>query len=192
MVDLASLAPSLSFSLDSFVKMLLWGSLIGGGLGFIIKTIKDKVKYQYFGLILRKRQSLEDGVPESKTIWGKAGYFTKRTGKTVFRIKYGAMPWQQVELSKLPDPSFMIDRIVMYEQLQKDNLVQCKIKIDWDGGLNIFPVEDDLVYGAQLQIYEKGMILDQNKLSPMVVGMTILGFILVAGIIVFYFLSKAG
>lgn len=189
--DFGSLVPSMGFSLDSFVKMLLWGSLIGGGLGITIKILKDKIKYQYFGVILRKRQSLEEGIPETKTVWGKAGYFKKRSGKSVFRIKYGAMPWQQVELSKLPDPSYMIDKIVAYEQLNKDNLVQCKIKIDWDGGLNIEPVEDDLKYGAMLDMYEKGKTLDASKLTPMVVGMTILGFILVAGIIVFYFLTKA-
>lgn len=191
-MDFNSLMPSLSsFSLNSFVSMFLWGSLIGGGIGIGIKLLRDKIKYQYFGIILRRRQSLEEGIPETKTVWGKAGYFTKRSGKSVFRIKYGVMPWQQVELSKLPDPQHMIDRIVAYEQLNKDNLVQCKIGIDWDGGLNIEPVEDDLKYGAMLDIYDKGKALDTSKITPMVVGMTILGFILVAGIVVFYFLTKA-
>jgi len=187
-----SLMPSMgAFSLASFVKMLIYGSFIGGCLGFGIKFIKDKIKYQYFGIVLRRRQSLEQGIPESKVIWGKAGYFTKKGGKSVFRIKWGLMPWQQVELSKLPNPEHMIDRFVVYEQLNKDNLVQCKIDIDWDGGLKIEPVEDDLKYGAMLDIYDKERILDTKKLTPLIVGMLVMGLILVAGIIVFYFLTKA-
>jgi hypothetical protein len=187
-----SLIPSMgSFSLGSFIKVLLYGSIIGGGLGFGIKFIRDKIKYQYFGLIFRRRQSLEYGVPESKVVWGKAGYFTKRSGKSTFKIKYGLMPWQQVELSKLPDPKHMIDKIVAYEQLNKDNLVQCRMNVDWDGGLDIQPVEDDLKYGAMLDIYDKGRTLENKILSPTVIGMMILGIILTAGIIVFYFLGKA-
>lgn len=189
--DFGSLVPSMNFSMGSLIKMLLWGTIIGGGLGFGIKTLKDKIKYQYFGIILRKRQSLEKGIPESKVVFGKAGYFTKQSGKTVFRIKYGLMPWQQVELTILPDPEHMIDRMVFYEQLNKDNLVQCRVDIDWDGGLNIKPVTDELKYGAFLEFYEKGKTLETTKLTPVVVGMSILGIILVAGIIVFYFLGKA-
>jgi hypothetical protein len=187
-----SLIPSMgSFSLSSFLKILLYGSIIGGGLGFGIKYIKDRIKYQYFGLIFRRRQSLEEGIPESKVVWGKSGYFTKRSGKSIFRIKYGLMPWQQVELSKLPDPKYMIDKIVAYEQLNKDNLVQCNMKVDWDGGLDIQPVEDDLKYGAMLDIYDKGRTLENKILSPTVIGMMIIGLILVAGIVVYYFLGKA-
>ena len=191
--DINSLMPNLgTFSTVSFIKMLIYGSLIGGCLGFAIKFIKDKIKYQYFGIILRRRQSLEQGIPESKVVFGKSGYFTKKGGKSIFRIKYGSMPWQHVELSKLPDPEHMIDRFVVYEQLNKDNLVQCKIDIDWDGGLKIEPVEDDLKYGAMIDIYDKERILETKKLTPMVVGMLVIGLILVAGIIVFYFLTKAG
>lgn len=190
--SLNSLIPNWgAFSLGSFIKMLIYGTLIGGSLGVGIKFLRDKIKYQYFGIILRRRQSLEKGIPESKVVWGKAGYFIKKGGKNVFRIKYGLMPWHQVELSKLPDPEHMIDKIVMYEQLNKDNLVQCKIDIDWDGELNIEPVEDDLKYGAMLDIYDKERILDTKKLTPLVVGMLVMGLILVAGIIVFYFLTKA-
>lgn len=194
MVDVNSLIPAVDFgffSLQSFIKMLFWGAIIGGGLGFGIKAIRDKLKYQYFGIIFKRRQSIEEGMPESRVSFGKAGYFKKKSGKSVFRIKYGAMPWQQVELSKLPDPNFMIDKIVAYEQLNKDNLVQCKIDIDWNGLLKIEPVEDDLKYGAMLDIYEKDRILETKKITPLLIGMTILGVILVAGIIVFYFLSKA-
>ena len=191
--SLNSLVPEMgNFAVASFLKILLWGSLIFGGIAIVIGTIKNKLKYQYFGIIFRRRQSLEEGIPESKVVWGKAGYFTKKSGRSVFRIKYGLMPWQKVELSKLPNPKYMMDKIVTYEQLNKDNLVQCNMKVDWDGGLNIEPVEDDLKYGAMLDLYEKGKTLDNKTLSPTVIGMMIIGLILVAGIIVFYFISKKG
>jgi len=190
MVNINSLIPSVG-SIGSFVKILLWGLLIGGGLGAVIVLIRNKIKYQYAGEVFKRRQDdFDSGIPQTKHIEGKAGYFTKK-GKTIFRVKYGLMPWQQIELSKLPDPKYMVGNKVYYLQLNKDNLVQARMDINWAGtGMSLEPVEDDLKYGAMLDIYEKDKILDTKRLTPLTVGMIIIGLIIVTGIVVFYFLGK--
>lgn len=188
-IDVSSYFPNIG-SLSNFIPMLVWGIIFGGVLIVAVIFIRNKLKYVYYGIIFKRRQSLEEGIPESKVLKGKAGYFNKK-GKSVFRIKYGIKPWDMVELNKLPDPNYMLDNLAVYEQLNKDNLVQCKMDIDWDGGLKIVPVEEDLKYGALIDIYEKDKVLDTKKISTTTVGMIIIGMILVAGIIVYYFLSKA-
>lgn len=189
--SLSNYLPSMG-SWKDVVSMVVWGFLLIGGTTFIALFIKQKVKYKYFGIVLKRRQSLESGVPESAVNYGKAGYFfDRKTGRTVFRIKYGMFPWQQFEMSKLPDPNFMIGNMVAYEQLNKDNLVQCKIDVDWTGKFKLAPVEDDLKHAAYLDFYEKEKVLNTSKMTPITVGFIVLGVILVAGIIVFYFLSKA-
>jgi len=189
--DLGSFIPSVG-SIGSFIKVILWGLVLGGGIATAIVLIRNKVKYQYKGEVFKRRQDdFDSGIPQTKHIEGKAGYFKKK-GKTIFRIKYGAMPWQQIELSKLPDPKYMVGNKVYYLQLNKDNLVQAKMNIDWAGtGMSLEPVEDDLKYGAMLDIYEKDRILDTKRLTPLTIGMIIMGLIMVTGIIVFYFLGKA-
>ena len=189
MVDVGSFIPSVG-SLGSFIKILLWGGIFGIGIAGTIIFIRNKIKYQYFGEIFKRRQEdFSTGIPQTKYVAGKAGYFNKK-GKTIFRIKYGLTPWQQVELSKLPDPKYMVGNKVYYLQLNKDNLVQAKMDIDWSGEMTLEPVEDDLKYGAMLDICEKDRILDTKRLGPITVGMIVMGLILVTGIIVFYFLGK--
>lgn len=178
--------------LESFLVVFAWGSLAGAIISAVGILIYRKIKYVYQGEIFKRRQDdLETGVPQSTIVSGIAGYFNKK-GKTIFRIKYGVMPWSKIELTKLPDPKYMIGNKVYYLQLNKDNWVQAKLFIDWNGELKLEPVEDDLKYGAMLDIYEKDRVLEAGKLSPVVVGMMIMGLIIVSGIVVFYFLSKAG
>jgi len=188
-MDIQSFIPSGNL-VGSFVKVLLWGGLLAILL-FIAKFGIDlKFKYVYRAEIFKRRQDY-DGIPTANVSYGIAGYFKKRTGKTVFRIRYGIRPSQVIELSKLPDPNYMIGNKVVYQQLNKDNFVQSKVNIDWDGLLKLEPVEDDLKYSAEMDINEKLKILDTTKIKPIVVGMMIMGLIIVAGIVVFYFLGKA-
>ena len=178
-------------SLASFIKMLIGGGILMAILSFVGIIIYNKVKYKYQGEVYRRRQDdLGTGEPTAKIVSGKAGYFTKSGGKNVFRIRFGHMPWQKIEISKLPKAENMIGNKVVYLQLNKDNLVQAKVNIDWKGEFELKPVEDDLKYGAQLNMQENNMILEQKRLTPLVAGIMVIGFILVTGIIVFYFLRK--
>ncbi len=184
------------FSLDSmssFVTTMIWGAVVLIAVTFIAVFIRNKIKYAYYGYIYKKRQGDDlTKIPSSKTIKGKAGYFTKG-GKTVFRIKFGMMPWQQIELSKLPDPTYMIDNNVYYLQLNKDNYVQAEMRIDWEGenrGLSLEPVEDDLKYGAKLNLAEMDKILIPKSTFEKVIPFIVLGLIIFTGIIIMYFVQK--
>jgi len=189
----SQLIPSFNFGGDligSFVKVFIFGGIMIF-LAIIVKMIISlKFTYIYRAEIFKRRQDY-DGMQTSVVSYGIAGYFKKRSGKTVFRIRYGIRPSQVIELSKLPDPNYMIGNKVTYLQLNKDNFVQAKVKIDWEGKFQLEPVEDDLKFSAQLDIDERNRVLDTQKIKPVVVGMIVMGMIIVAGIIVFYFLSKA-
>lgn len=193
MVSTETFIPSAG-AIGDFISILVWGLLIIGTISIVAIGIRNKIKFAYKAEVFKRRQDdFDTGAPTAKRVEGKAGYFIKRkTGKTVFRIKYGMMPWHMIELTKLPDPQYMLDNKVLYIQLNKDNFVQAKIKVDWTGSMQLNPVEDDLTYGAYLDMDEKSKILQTSKLTPVTVGMIVMGLIIVAGIVVFYFLSEVG
>lgn len=191
MVSLGSFTPSAS-SIYSFLSVLIWGLIIIAILFPLIVFIRNKIKYRYTGEIWKRRQdNFNDGLPSSNIISGKAGYFKNKNGKTIFRIKYGKMPWQKIETTKLPDPKYMIGEKVYYQQLQKDNLIQAKIEVDWEGTFKLQPIEDDVCFAAQQSIMETNNILKTSKLTPITIGFIVMGLVLVTGIVVFYFLTKA-
>lgn len=176
-----------------FMQTFIWGLIIISVVTVIALLIRNKVKYQYWGFVLKRRQNdAATGEPTSNFISGKAGYFKKKSGKTVYRIKYGIMPWQQIETAILPDPKYMIGNLAVFIQHQKDNLTQAGISVDWEGHMHIEPISDEIKFGIQLEMNELDRILRVDKYNPTVVGMFILGIILVAGIVVFYFLNKGG
>ena len=176
---------------SSFLGIIIVGTIIIALITIGSILIRNKVKYVYVAEIYRRRQEDQDeGVPQAKVVTGKAGYFNSR-GRVVFRVKYGMMPWQQIELTKIPDPKYMVDNKVYYAQLQKDNYVQMKCDIDWAGEFKLKPIEDDLKYGAQLDFLEKSNILKTESSWQKYGGPITLGLILVAGIIAMYFQTKA-
>lgn len=187
---LTSLIPSAG-SMASFVKTVMWGTILLTIFTTLAVIIRNKVKYQYYGFVFRRRQEdFQTGLPTSVRLNGKAGYFSKK-GKVVFRIKYGIMWWQQVQLTKLPDPQYMIGNTVFYIQLNKDNYAQAKLNVDWTKkGLSLEPVEDDLKYGAKLDIAEKDSILKTQSRLQQAAPFIILGIILMAGMIILYFIQR--
>lgn len=188
-IGFSDMIPSVG-SWDGFFSILLWGTIFIILITGLVIWIRNKIKYNYYAKVFKRRQEdFDSNIPTSKAIEGKAGYFIIR-GKTVFRIKYGPLPWQQIQLSKIPDPKFMVDNQVYYLQLQKDNYVQAKLEIDWEGDLSLKPVEDDLKYGAQLDIMEKDKILNQKTNWEKYGGPIIMSFIFIAGIMAMYFVQK--
>jgi len=199
--DFGSLASYIPMDFGSgigMLKVLLWSLIIGGGLGFLVVFLRNKIKYQYYGLVFKRRQESLEGIPQAMLVQGKAGYFKKKSGRTIFRVKYGFMPWQQVETSQLPDPKFMLGNTVVFLQVQKDNFAQAKIVVNWEGSEeegNIFklePIDDSLKFDALLELSEMDRVLDTKRMTPMVVGMMVIGFIIVTGIIVLYLVGRGG
>jgi hypothetical protein len=194
-MNLNSFIPSAGM-MQGFMMVIIWGVIFIALTVPVAIIIRNYVKYRYSAEVFKRRQdSFDDNsIPQSQILKGKAGYFKRRkTGKTVFRIKYGLMPWQQLELTKLPNPKYMVGNKVYYFQLNKDNLVQAKVDIDWEGSFKMGPIEDDLEYGAYLDYLEKTNVLPTGNVNmPLIVGMGVLSVIIVVFIIGFYFLSKAG
>jgi len=195
MVDASTFMPSAGM-FQGVMVAIVWGTIALALIVPLALFVRNLIKYRYKAEIYKRRQDSFDGesLPESQILSGKAGYFVRRkTGKTVFRIKYGIMPWQQIELTKLPDPKYMIGNKVYYFQLNKDNLVQAKLDIDWEGTYKLGAVEDDLTYGAYLDFAEKTSVLPtSNPNIPILVGMGVMAVIIVTMVIGFYFLSQAG
>lgn len=181
-----------SFNSASLYSTFLWGLILIGGTIVSVFVIKNKMKYKYYGLVFKRRQIGFDGLPQAMIVQGKAGYFKTKSGKSVFRIKYGMMPWMVVETSQLPNPKYMMGNTVILLQLQKDNYAQAKIDVDWDGKtFKLEPIDDSLKYDAMLELAEMDRVLETKKMSPVTVGLLIIGLIIVTGIVVFYFLGKA-
>lgn len=177
----------------SMTRTLLWGLILGVAFIFLVVFIRNKIKYQYYGLCLRRRQDSFEGIPQAMLVQGKAGYFKKKSGKTVFRIKYGLAPWKTIETAQLPDPEFIVGNTIVLLQLQKDNFTQAKIEIDWVGKkFKLEPIDDSLKYDAMLELSEIDRALETKKISATTIGILIMGLIIVSGIIVYYFLGKAG
>lgn len=194
-VDLGSFTRWIPTDFSSGIVMtrtILWGLIAGVLIIFIVSFIRNKVKYTYYAICFKRRQESFDSIPQAMVVQGKAGYFKTKLGKTVFRIKYGVAPWQRIETSQLPDPKHMVGNTVIFLQLQKDNYAQAKIDIDWEGStFKLEPVDDSLKYDAMLELSEIDKVLESKKMSATTMGIIIIGLIFVAGIIVYYFLSKA-
>jgi len=192
--DLGSITSNIlpsGVNLGSMVWTIIWIIGVGAVLTLIGMFIRNRLKYVYYGLVFKRRQENLEGIPQAMTVQGKAGYFKRKSGKSVFRIKYGVMPWQKIETSQLPDPKYMLGNTVILLQLQKDNFTQAKIKVDWEGSFSLEPIDDSLKFDALLELSEVDNVLATKKMTPVTVGMFIIGLIIVAGIIVYYFLGKA-
>jgi len=192
---IGGIIPSGSGSMmGSMLSTFMWTLIVGSVIAIIIIIAKNKIKYQYYGIVFKRRQEGIDGTPQAMIVQGKAGYFKTKSGRTVFRIKYGMMPWQKIETSTLPDPKYIMGNTVIILQVQKDNFAQAKIKINWEGNqdFKLEPIDDSIKFDALQELNEIDRVLDTKKISPMTVGMVIIGLIIVTGIIVYYFLGKAG
>lgn len=189
---ISQIVPSNLGSILSLSTTLIWGLVAGLVIIVAVIAIRNKMKYIYYGICFRRRQDISEGIPQALVVQGKAGYFKKKTGKTVFRIKYGLAPWKIIETSQIPDPKYMITNTAIFLQVQKDNFAQAKVDINWEGEtFKLEPIDDSLKYDAQLELYEMDKILDNKKLTPVTTGMIVIGLIIVTGIIVYYFLGKA-
>lgn len=179
-------------SLTSIISTIVWFTIIVAVFAVIIIFVRNRIKYRYYCEVYKRRQfNWQTGNPESEKIQGKAGYF-KQGDLPVFKIQYGLMPWQKVIIKKLPDPRYMQNKTAIYLQYNVGELVQAKKQIDWENSLiTIEPVDSTTKAAAKAEMKEYSNILTvKNKLMENI-GIISMGFILVAGIVAYYFISKA-
>lgn len=179
-------------TIDQFLAWFTWGFLTLALVATVGIIIRNKLKYQYYGEVIKRRQSnWQDGEPDGKIIRGKAGYFNQK-GKRVFRIKHGWKPWEMMTLRSLPDPAFMQDNTAYFIQFNEGEVVQAQRIIDWTSGTDrIIPVSNTTKAGAKEELRSYGKIFTKQSKLQENMGIAIMGFILISAIISLYFVQKA-
>jgi hypothetical protein len=104
-----------------------------------------------------------------KEINWKGGYITRKNSASYFQI-IGKMPWQKINLNTTPNPKFMDqDNRVYYKQIDLGTYVQLK-RTFANETITFDPVEQDVKYGAVLDIQRIKEILRTEspwkKLAP--------------------------
>ena len=181
-----------SGSVNQIVLTTVWTVIIFGVIVLIGMFIRDRVKYRYRGEVYKRRQfNWATGMPESEKIEGSAGYFRQRE-LPIFKIRYGFMPWQRVVIKKLPDPRYMQNRTATFLQYNIGELVQAKKEIDWDTGtIKIQPIDSTTKAAAKAEMNQYSSILSVKSKLMENIAIISMGFILIAGIVAFYFVSRA-
>lgn len=176
---------------SSFIGTIVYGFLFILGVSFLILFIKNLYKYRYRGAIYRRRQNSQiTGRPQSILVEGKAAYVKSR-GLDAFRIKWGFFPWQSMDILKLPDPEHMTGNKAIFLQYNIGEVIQARQEIDWNKStMKITPVDSTTKSAAKIEMNAYSNILSTRKLLQENAGIAIMGFILIAGIIAMWFVSK--
>ena len=180
-------------SLTNMFSAFIWLLLVLGGVGLVIYLIRQASTYKYRGeIILRRQEDWETALPTGKTLSGKAGYVNVK-GRLVFRIRYGMLPHQVIDILKLPNPKYMAGNTAYFLQYNIGEIVQAKKIINWNTStINVEPIDNTTKDSAKQELSMYSQILSTTRISPQLVAIATMGFILVTGIIVLYFISKAG
>lgn len=170
----------------------IWMFLILVVVAMVIFGIRQAVTYKYRGeLTLRRQEDWESSAPTGKTLSGRAGYVSVK-GRKVFRIRYGIMPGQVIDIYKLPDPKYMSGNTAYFLQYNIGEIVQAKKTINWQTDtIEIEPVDNTTKDAAKMELGTYAQIFNSQRVSPQIVAIATMGFILVTGIIVLYFITKA-
>ena len=182
-----------SFNLGSYVSTFIWGIVFFFVFLVAIMFARNYFKYRvYSGEVFKRRQNDPiTGQPQAQLIEGKAGYFKKK-GRPIFRIKFGMMPWQIIDIMKLPDPGHMVGNKATFYQYNVGEILQAKKILDWNKGLfKIEPVDSTTKSAAKSELRDYTAIFSTQRLLRENAAIGIMGLILVSGIIAMYFVSKA-
>lgn len=171
--------------------MFVWGFLIIVVVGLAVYLARQFIKYRYRGEVhLRRQTDWGSGVPTSKILEGRAAYIRKK-GINIFRIRYGFMPWQLIDIGKLPNPEYMVGNKVYFLQYNVGELVQARKVVDWQTEkIRIEPVDNTTKDAAKRELGAYANILTTQRISPQMLAIATMGFIIMTGIIVLYFVSQ--
>lgn len=153
----------------------------------LVTALRNKKMFIYKVRIFQTR---ENG--SVKELNYKGGYLrNKNTGVTKFRIKKGRMPWDVIDLTTTPNPSAMdYENRVYYKQIDLKTYIQ--VKRVFDKSLLVYkPVEQDVVYGAMIEMKRIDQALSKDSTWAKVAPFVALGIIFVFGIIGWYFVMDA-
>lgn len=164
---------------------LIWILLIGAVLFLIISAIRNKKLYIYPVRIFQTRES---GSVKEKNCRG--GYIGRKNSASFFQIKTGKMPWQKLNLNTTPNPMYMDqDNRVYYKQIDLGTYVQLKRDFSREA-ISFSPVEQDVKYGAILDIQRIKEILRTESPWKKLAPYFALVVIFIFGILAFWFVTN--
>ncbi len=192
MVQISDVIPS-GGQVTSLLGTFIWGLLLFGIFVVAILMVRNRMVMRYAGEIhLMRQDDWETNAPSSKILKGKAGYIGSKKVGQIFRIKYGPMPWHVIDIKKLPDPRYMVGNTAYFLQYNIGELVQAKKIVNWSTEeITISPVDSTTKAAAKSELMNYNSILNWQRMTPQMMAIASLTIVLVAGIIVFFFLSKA-
>ena len=165
---------------------ILWTILIGVFVYLLISLIRNKIIFRYPVRIFKTR---ENGSVKEQNC--KGGYIGRKNSASFFRIKLGRFPWQKADLNTTPDPKNMDqDNRVYYKQTDVGTYIQLKRMFD-KGFVSFTPVEQDVKYGAILDIQRIKEILRVESPWKKVAPYFALVIVFLFGILAFYFVTNA-
>jgi hypothetical protein len=152
--------------------MIFWGLMAIGIIVVVIMQIRKKMIFKYPVRIFKAR---ENG--EVKEVNGIGGYIGRKNSASFFRIQVGKMPWNKINLNTTPTPKYMDqDNRVYYKQIDLNTYIQMRRTFSGNT-VNFEPVEQDVKYGAILDIQKIRTVLNtESKLKQLapVIGMVLI------------------
>jgi len=165
---------------------IVWILLIGAILYVIISAIRGKMIFKYPVRIFKTR---EHGTVKEQNC--KGGYIGRKNSASYFQIKTGMFPWQKINLNTTPNPQYMDqDNRVYYKQIDLNTFVQLKRSFTGDA-INYDSVEQDVKYGAILDIQRIKEILRTESTWKKLAPYFALVIIFIFGVLAFYFVTNA-
>lgn len=163
---------------------VFWIFIIGVIITWIIVLLRNRIVYIYPVRIFKTRES--GGVKEIN--W-KGGYIGRKNSASFFKIK-GRFPWQKINLNTTPNPKYMDqDNRVYYKQIDLGSYIQLKRNFDRDA-IIFSPVEQDVKYGAILDIQKIKEVLRVENPWKKVAPYFALVIVFIFGILGFWFVTN--
>lgn len=153
----------------------------------VVVALINKKRFVYKVRIFQTR---ENG--SRKELNYKGGYIVnKGNGTNKFRIKKGKLPWDFIDLTTTPNPKAIdFENRIYYKQIDLKTYIQ--VKVVFDKSILIYkPIEQDIQYGAMLEMKRIDQALAKENKWAQVGPMVVMGIIFVTCIIGWYFLMDA-
>jgi hypothetical protein len=152
----------------------------------IASIIRGRVIYKYPVRIFRAR---ENGT--IKEFNCKGGYIGRKNSASFFQIKTGRFPWQKINLNTTPMPKYMDqDNRVYYKQIDLGTYIQLQ-RIFIEDEVRFAPVEQDVKYGAILDIHRIKEVLRTDSTWKKVAPYMALVIIFMAAILGWWFVMNS-
>jgi heme A synthase len=173
--------------IGTYVWMIIILMLVGAVIFIIASFARGRIVYKYPVRIFKTREY--GGVKELNC---KGGYIGRKNSASFFQIKTSKwLPWKKINLNTTPNPKYMDqDNRVYYWQIDLDTYVQMRRTFD-KSVVSFAPVEQDVKYGAILDIQRIKEVLRSNNPWAKIAPYIALVLVFMAAIIGWWFVMQS-